>query len=297
MASRASDRKRLRVDEMPYTTLVSTDALAANLGGWIVVDCCFDLKNEERGHEEYLARHIPGAMYVSLSKDLAGARGEGTGRHPLPTPGKLAEVFGRLGIGDASQVVAYDQDSGVMASRLWWCLRYLGHESVAVLDGGLTKWLREGRPTHAGRESNPPATFTPRPQPALQVGVDDIIADLQAQRRLLVDARSPERFEGRSEPIDRVAGHIPGARNSYYQCNLASDGTMLAPDALRETYQALLGRRAPTEVVMYCGSGVTACHNLLAMAHAGLPGAALFVGSWSQWSSDPERPIETGPAE
>jgi thiosulfate/3-mercaptopyruvate sulfurtransferase len=127
--------------------------------------------------------------------------------------------------------------------------------------------------------------------------VDDIIADLQAQRRLLVDARSPERFEGRSEPIDRVAGHIPGARNSYYQCNLASDGTMLAPDALRETYQALLGRRAPTEVVMYCGSGVTACHNLLAMAHAGLPGAALFVGSWSQWSSDPERPIETGPAE
>ena len=281
---------------LPHTTLVSTETLAAHLGTWVVVDCCFDLKNEERGHEEYLARHIPGAVYVSLSKDLAGARAEGTGRHPLPTPERLAEVFGRLGIGDSSQVVGYDLDSGMLASRFWWSLKYLGHEAAAVLDGGLTKWLREGRPTRSGRESNAPATFTPRPRPAVQVGVEDVAANLSTGRRLLVDARGPERFEGRSEPIDRVAGHIPGARNRYYQRNLADDGTMLAPETLRRTYQELLDGRAPGEIVMYCGSGVSACHNLLAMEHAGLPGAALFVGSWSQWSADPSRPIETGPA-
>ena len=281
---------------MPHTTLVSTDLLAANLDTWVVVDCRYDLKNEERGREDYLVEHIPGAQYVSLSHDLAGVRGEGTGRHPLPTDDALAGLFGRLGIGDAIQVVAYDYDTGMTASRLWWSLRYLGHDAVAVLDGGFAKWMGEGRPTRAGQETHARATFTPRPRPELRADVRDVEAELGARRRLLVDARGPERFEGSSEPIDRVAGHIPGARNRYYHSNLAVDCTMLPPETLRESYQRLLDGRTPTDVVMYCGSGVSACHNLLAMEHAGMPGAALYVGSWSQWSADPGRPIETGPA-
>jgi thiosulfate/3-mercaptopyruvate sulfurtransferase len=281
---------------MAYTTLVSTDALAANLGTWVVVDCRFDLQDTERGRAEYLAGHIPGAVYASLNTDLSGPIVDGAGRHPLPTREALAALFGRLGIDGTRQVVTYDYDTSMMASRLWWSLRYLGHEAVAVLDGGLAKWNREGWPLRAGVESNPPATFTMKPPLVSQSTLDEVVANQSTGRRLLVDARAPDRFEGRSETIDRVAGHIPGAANHYYQWNLASDGTMLPPDALRERYRALLGGRAPDEVVMYCGSGVSACVNLLAMEHAGLGGSPLYVGSWSQWSADPTRPIETGPA-
>jgi thiosulfate/3-mercaptopyruvate sulfurtransferase len=214
----------------------------------------------------------------------------------VPPVGVLAATFGRLGIAGGAQVVVYDQDAGAYASRLWWSLRYLGHDVVAVLDGGWAKWMREGRPTRAGEESREPVTFTPRVRASMRAALADVETQLRTGTALLIDARSPERFEGTFEPLDRAAGHIPGAVNHFYKGNLADDGTMLPPAALRERYKGILAGRPPEHAVMYCGSGVTACHNLLAMEHAGLSGTRLYPGSWSEWSSDPERPVETGPS-
>jgi thiosulfate/3-mercaptopyruvate sulfurtransferase len=280
---------------MIYRTLVSTDLLASHLDQWTIVDCRFDLQHEQWGREQYRAGHIPGAVYASLNDDLSAAPTGTNGRHPLPAVDALAASFGRLGIGRAAQVVVYDQDSGLFASRLWWSLKYLGHDAVALLDGGWAKWVREERPSRSGDELPRPTEFRTAARPELRVGVGEVIARLNDPRALLVDARGPDRFEGRSETVDPVAGHIPGAANHFYKWNLSDDGTMLPPDALRENFTQLLGGRAPREAVMYCGSGVSACHNLLAMEHAGLGGAKLYPGSWSEWSSDAARPIETGP--
>lgn len=281
---------------MSYTTLISTDTLAAHLGeGWVIVDCRYDLQNESWGRDQYRAAHVPGAVYASLGKDLAAPRTGSNGRHPLPSVEALAETFGRLGISRDVQVIAYDQDTGMYASRLWWSLRYLGHDAVAVLDGGWAKWTREGRPTASGDERRPPAIFNAHPRPDMRLGVEEVGAHLGDTSMLLVDARAPERFEGRSEPIDRAAGHIPGAVNHFFKTNLAEDGTMLSPETLRPTFVSLLNGRDSSDAVMYCGSGVTACQNLLAMEHAGIPGARLYVGSWSEWSADPSRPTEKGP--
>jgi thiosulfate/3-mercaptopyruvate sulfurtransferase len=282
---------------VPYRTLISTEQLAGHLGdGWVIVDCRYDLQNESWGHDEYRAAHVPGAVYASLGEDLAAARTGTNGRHPVPSVDALARTFGRLGISRDAQVVAYDQDSGMYASRLWWSLRYLGHDAVAVLDGGWAKWKREGRPASSGDEPRSSATFEAHPRPDMRLTVDAVSRQLTDRAILLVDARAPERFEGRTETIDRAAGHIPGAVNHFFKTNLAADGTMLAPDALHQAFHGLLGGRDTSEVVMYCGSGVTACHNLLAMEHAGLPGARLYAGSWSEWSADPARPTEKGPA-
>jgi thiosulfate/3-mercaptopyruvate sulfurtransferase len=281
---------------MTYTTLVSTDVLAAHLGAWVVVDCRYDLHDEEWGRGQYRFGHVPGAAYASLGEDLAGERTGTNGRHPVPPVEHLAALFGRLGIERGRQVVVYDQDTGLFASRLWWSLRYLGHDDVALLDGGWAKWTREGRPSRRGDESPRAAIFNPQPRPHLCVGVADVEAGIARGSALLIDARGPERFEGRDEPIDRVGGHIPGAANHFYKWNLAGDGTMLPPERLRERYEALLGGRAPAEAIVYCGSGVSACHDLLAMEHAGLSGTPLYPGSWSEWSSVPERPVETGPS-
>ena len=281
---------------MTYTTVVSTDVLEANLGHWAVVDCRFDLHDDSWGREQYRAAHIPGAVYASLGDDLAGKRTSSSGRHPLPSIDELAATFGRLGIDRSTQVVVYDQDSGLFASRLWWSLRYLGHDAVALLDGGWATWAREGKPTRDGDQSRPPAVFVPEQRPRMTVTIDDVISHLGAADTLLVDARGPDRFEGQSEPIDRVAGHIPGATNHFYRWNLGSDGRLLPPGELHERFAALLGGRAPEQAVVYCGSGVSACHNLLAMEHAGLHGTRLYVGSWSEWSNDPSRPVETGPS-
>jgi thiosulfate/3-mercaptopyruvate sulfurtransferase len=207
----------------------------------------------------------------------------------------MADTFARLGISRGTQVVAYDEDTGIFAARLWWMLRYLGHEAVAVLDGGFAKWLREQRPTRGGVETRSRGTFEPRPRDSERLRVADVEQLIGHRGTLLVDARSPDRFEGRNETLDRAAGHIPGAANHFYQTNLAADGTMLPASQLRERFTDLLGGRRPDQVVMYCGSGVTACQNLLAMAHAGLHGTRLYPGSWSEWSSDPKRPTETGP--
>jgi thiosulfate/3-mercaptopyruvate sulfurtransferase len=281
---------------MSYTTLVSTDTLEANLASWVVLDCRFDLHDEQWGRSHYRAGHVPGAQYVSLNEDLAGARTGRNGRHPLPRVETLAATFGRLGVSSDAQVVVYDQDAGLFASRCWWSLRYLGHDAVALLDGGWARWLREGRAMRRGDETRPPAVFVPRPRLDMRVQVDDVAGRAGRPDAMLIDARGPDRFEGRNETLDPVAGHIPGARNIFYRTNFAADGTMLPADALRANYAEALGGRPPQDAVMYCGSGVSACVNLLAMEHAGLPGAKLYVGSWSEWSSDPARPIETGPA-
>jgi thiosulfate/3-mercaptopyruvate sulfurtransferase len=282
---------------VPYTTLISTENLDANLdSGWVIADCRYNLQAEAWGREQYLAAHIPGAVYVSLSRDLSAAPTGGNGRHPLPSTDAMRATFGRLGIGDGVQVIAYDQDSGMFASRLWWMLRYAGHSQVAVLDGGWAKWIAERRPARTGSETRPATVFTAKWQPSSHVNVSEVAATYQQPEALLIDARAPERFEGRTEPLDRLPGHIPGAVNHPYRTNLAPDNTMLPPAALREQFLRDLNAHEPSQAVMYCGSGVSACHNLLAMEHAGLPGARLYVGSWSEWSADPDRPVETGPS-
>jgi thiosulfate/3-mercaptopyruvate sulfurtransferase len=277
-----------------YDTLVPPEAVAGHLGEWAIVDCRFDLRQETWGLDQYLAGHIPSAVYASLSQDLSGRADGVHGRHPLPDIDRFVATLGRLGIERAKQVVVYDQDLGMYAARLWWMLRYLGHDRSAVLDGGWARWTAEGRPVRGGLETARATTFVPSPRISLVATIDEAIDASRRGTHLLVDARAPERFDGRSEPLDRVAGHIPGAVNRFYKENAAADGTMLPPAALKTAYEQLLGGRGPREAILYCGSGVTACHNLLAMEHAGLPGARLYVGSWSEWSADPKRPVATG---
>ena len=286
---------------MPHTTLISTDQLVALLAtplnsSTVIVDCRYDLANEEWGVSLYREGHLPGAVYASLSHDLAAEPDGTNGRHPIPSPEKMAATFSRLGIGPGVQVIAYDQDTGMYASRLWWMLRYLGHDSVAVLDGGWAKWQREGRPARSGDETNVAQVFVPDVREAMRLSLGDVERLSGNPSAVLVDARAAERFEGKTEPLDRVAGHIPGARNFFYRQNVAADGTMLPADTLKQQFAAALGGREPSDVVMYCGSGVSACHNLLAMEHAGLKGTKLYPGSWSEWAADPKRPVETGPA-
>jgi len=281
---------------MIHTTLVSTELLQQHLADWAIIDCRFDLANDEWGREHYRAAHIPGAVYASLSADFAAPRTETSGRHPLPAVDALAATIGRLGIDNDTQVVVYDQDSGLFASRVWWSLRYLGHDAVAMLDGGFARWTREPRPVESGDHARAPRVFVANPRPSMVVTVDEVERRLGDAGTLLVDARGPDRFEGQTEPIDRVAGHIPGAVNHFYRWNLGDEGTMLDAARLRERFTNVLGGHAPGQAVAYCGSGVSACHNLLAMEVAGLQGAKLYVGSWSEWSRDPARPVETGPS-
>jgi thiosulfate/3-mercaptopyruvate sulfurtransferase len=226
---------------------------------------------------------------------MAGPKTGTNGRHPLPSIDALSATLGQLGIRRGTQVVAYDQDSGMYASRLWWLLRYAGHDAVAVLDGGWAKWIRERRPTRSGEETRSAVSFVAASRPEMRVGVDEVVAQLGNAKTVLIDARAPERYEGRTEPIDRVPGHIPGALNHHYRSNAGDDFTWLPPHELRQTFLKVLGPHEPSDAVMYCGSGVTACHNLLAMTHAGLPGGRLYAGSWSEWSADPARPVEKGP--
>jgi len=280
-----------------FTTLISTAALAEHLSdSWIIADCRCDLQRDDWGHKEYEASHIPGAIFVSLSQHLSAPLTGINGRHPLPSPNAMVATFEHLGIANGVQVVAYDQDSGMFASRLWWMLRYAGHDQVAVLDGGWAKWMAEKRPTRSGVESRAESRFHPEWRTEWAVELRDCSGLYRDPQTLLLDARAAERFEGRVEPLDRLPGHIPGAANHPYRANLRPDNTMRSPEELRAELLCALGGHSPNQTVMYCGSGVSACHNLLAMEHAGLPGARLYVGSWSEWSADPDRPVETGPA-
>ena len=210
---------------MAHSTLVSTDALAAHLddAAWVVIDCRYDLTKQNWGEEQYAASHVPGAVYASLGHDLSGVKDGRNGRHPLPSPDAMNATFGRLGIGPGMQVVVYDQDNGIYASRLWWMLRYMGHDAAAVLDGGFAKWAREARPTRAGVETRAPAPFAGKPRSEMRLTANQVWTRLDDPTMMLVDARAPERFEGRGETLDRTAGHIPGARNHFYKTNVAAD--------------------------------------------------------------------------
>jgi thiosulfate/3-mercaptopyruvate sulfurtransferase len=277
-----------------HTTLISTDVLAEHLvdSSWLVADCRYSLNDETWGRTQYEAAHVPGAVFIDVGHDLAGPRTGTNGRHPLPAVEDMAATFGRLGIADDIQVIAYDQEAGAFASRLWWMLRYLGHDAVAVLDGGVAKWTREGRPVRGGVETRRAAGFTPRLRKEMRVTADETLAHLGDPSVLLIDARSPDRYAGKPDPLDTIYGHIPGARNRYYRHNVSEAGTMRSGRELRTDFEKILGGKPANQVVMYCGSGITACHNLLAMEHSGLRGARLFAGSWSEWESDPNRPVE-----
>lgn len=268
---------------IPYTTTITAEGLAEHLidESWAIIDCRFDLADPTVGERKYHEGHIPGAVYAHLERDLSvpmGLLGEG-GRHPLPSPAQMTELFGRLGIGTGVQVVAYDDTSGHYAARLWWMLRFMGHEAVAVLDGGWHAWLAAGYSVEAGMPTATPRLFEGAPRWDRVIEITDV-----ASAPLLVDSRAPERYLGESEPIDPVAGHIPGATNRPYSANWTSMGQWRPPESLLGDYLELLGSTPPEEAVFYCGSGVSACVNLLGMVKAGLPEGRLYVGSWSEWS-------------
>ncbi|MBK8689332.1 MAG: sulfurtransferase [Betaproteobacteria bacterium] len=284
-----------------HTTLASAAELAARLDdpAWIIVDVRHDLAQPERwGEAQYRAAHLPGARFAHLDADLSAPKTGRNGRHPLPTPEHCVALFGRLGIEAGRQVVAYDQGSGMFASRLWWMLRWLGHDAVAVLDGGFAAWQRAGLPTTDVVPDPRPARFVPvRSAAAIAAATVDaaaIEAALAAGTLTLVDARAPERFRGEVEPLDPVAGHIPGSRNRPFAANVGADGIFKPAGVLRAEYAALLAGRPLDSVVHLCGSGVTACHNLLAMEIAGMSGSRLYAGSWSEWCADPARPVARG---
>jgi thiosulfate/3-mercaptopyruvate sulfurtransferase len=274
---------------MAYTTLISTTVLAGHLAepDWAIIDCRFSLADTEQGRRSYHESHIPGASYAHLDEDLSGPIIPGrTGRHPLPEIAVLAETFSAWGLDDRVQVVAYDNMAGALAARLWWMLRWLGHEAVAVLDGGWPAWTGEGRPVESESRARPARHFRPRPRPELLASAEEVLAVRLDPAYRLVDARSADRFRGENETLDPVGGHIPGAISAPYSENLV-EGRFRSPEALRARYSELLGQVPVGQAVFYCGSGVTAAHNLLALAHAGLGDGRLYAGSWSEWLANP----------
>jgi thiosulfate/3-mercaptopyruvate sulfurtransferase len=257
----------------------------------VVFDTRYDLMDVEKGRRAYAAGHIPGAFYLHVEEDLSGERSGANGRHPLPAAQAFAARMNESGVTPESRIVVYDDAGGNYAVRLWWLLRWLGHEHVTLLDGGLPLWIREGRPLSTEAPPARKGAFFPRPRPGASVDAHYVERFREDPAVALVDARAPERFEGRQEPLDRVAGHVPGAVNRFWKENLQADGRFKAPAVLRAEFEALLGASEARQSVHMCGSGVTACHNLFAMELAGLPGGRLYPGSWSEWCSDPARPV------
>ena len=284
---------------MSLQTLVSAPQLAEQLDNadWRIVDCRFDLADTARGERDYELGHIPGACYAHLDRDLSSPITPDSGRHPLPDPHCLTTWLGDIGIGRGTQVVAYDDSGGTMAVRLWWLLRWLGHDAVALLDGGWQAWTAAG--LAVGRDPGlprPRTTFAGRPDGSQVIGTQRLLEQIGDRDAplLLMDARTRERFRGEAEPIDPVAGHIQGAVNLPLQLNLNADGTFRSAAELRALYRPAIGNYDPSQVVAMCGSGVTACHNLLAMEIAGLSGGKLYAGSWSEWIRDSGRPVAIG---
>jgi thiosulfate/3-mercaptopyruvate sulfurtransferase len=279
------------------TTLVQAADLMERLAdpGWLVVDCRFDLGDTAAGERAWSQARVPGALYAHLDRDLSGPPGPATGRHPLPPHRSFAATLSRWGVTPATQVVAYDASAGMIAARLWWMLRWAGHDRVAVLDGGLQAWVAAGGPLDRSVRPREATRFEPRWRDGWLVSTGELASRVATGGCALVDARSPERFEGRVEPLDPVAGHVPGAVNHPCQSNLAGDGRFLPPAELQARWRATLREHGPAEAVCMCGSGVTACHDLLALELAGLGGARLYAGSWSEWIRDPGRPVARGP--
>jgi len=281
-----------------FTTLISAAELAALLASEprpVVIDTSFDLADTDAWEKRFRASHLPGSHYLHLDRDLSAPKNGRNGRHPLPARSDFARTVAALGIGPETSVVALDAQGGVYAARLWWMLRWLGHRNVAVLDGGIAAWQCAGGTLTDQPSRAPGPAQAPYPDlPSLAPSVDAAGVTTRPPRQAVLDARSGERFRGEAEPIDAVAGHIPGALNRFHRENLVDGGAFKAPDRLRAEFGVLLGDRSPDEVIHSCGSGVTACHNLLAMEHAGLAGSLLYPGSWSEWSADPARPIARG---
>jgi thiosulfate/3-mercaptopyruvate sulfurtransferase len=284
---------RAKLGFMEFHTLIGVDSLQKLLGEprLAVVDCRFDLMNPGAGRQAYLKAHIPGARYADLNRDLSAPIGPGTGRHPLPAPETFAAWLGAAGIDNGAQVVAYDDANGSIAARLWWMLRWVGHDAVAVLDGGFKAWAARGGALQPGEADFPRKKFTPRVAADTVLSTADVERALQDPAALLVDARAPERYAGTVEPIDPVAGHIPGAVNHPFTANLDAVGHFLPGDEIKRRWQERLSGRHPRQLIAMCGSGVTACHNLLSLEVAGLTGASLYAGSWSEWIRDPRRPV------
>lgn len=282
---------------MPYTTLISVADLARHVEhlDWRIIDCRFDLADTVRGRNVYRTAHIPGAVYAHLDDDLSAPVIPGqTGRHPLPVQPGLAATLSRWGVDGRVQVVAYDDSGGPFAARLWWLLRWLGHEHVAVLDGGWRHWLAAGLPVSDAPSAPAPRSFTPQPRGYLAAEVEDVLRALDDPRARLLDARAADRYRGENETLDATAGHIPGAISAPFAGNLDGAGKFLDQQSLRTRYRALLGTSAAADTIVYCGSGVTATHDILALLHAGLGDARLYAGSWSHWINDPARPVATG---
>ena len=291
---------------MMFKTLIDVDSLEELLGNprLAVIDCRFDLLHPDAGRKAYREAHIPGAHYADLNRDLSAPVGPHTGRHPLPTPEALAVRLGSLGIGKHTQVVAYDEANGSFAARLWWILRWLGHDAAAVLDGGFKAWTAAGgelqsgdvedqtAPGHAAHGHVEPLALHPNPNAVITTA--DLERALRTPHSLLVDARAKERYAGQTEPIDSVAGHIPGALNHPFTANLDADGRFLPAEELERRWRQRLAGKPSEHVIAMCGSGVTACHNLLSLEIAGLTGAKLYAGSWSEWIRDPHRPVARG---
>lgn len=279
------------------TTLVTAEELEAHLfdHDWCVVDCRHDLMDFGAGWKAYQAGHVPGATFANVEEDLAGEKTGRNGRHPLPKREDLVEVFRDWGIDNDTQIVAYDAHGAQFAVRLWWLARWLGHAKVAVLDGGWQAWLAKTNWSSSALPDRSRGAFEAREPLVTVATAAELLTARTDPATLLVDARAPERFEGRAEPIDPVAGHIPGAVNRFWQANLA-DGRFKPPQRLRGEFERLLAGRTPAQMVVCCGSGVTSCHHLLAMELAGLPGACLYAGSWSEWIADPQRPVAKGGA-
>ncbi len=274
-----------------HGTLVSAEALRDNLDNpsWVVVDCRYTLTDPAFGRLAYREAHIPGAYYASLDEDLAGTRNQENGRHPLPGAETFAAFLRGMGIDDGTQIVAYDAGGDMVAARLWFLAKWIGHDAVAVLDGGFAAWQHARCPQ--SRETPAPGhgTISARPRAEMTLDARDVLESLQSPQMLVLDARGPDRFAGLNENLDPVGGHIPGAVNRWFKENYTEDGRFKRPQQLRDEFSALGSH--PSNIVHQCGSGVSACVNLLAMAYAGLPDSRLYAGSWSEWCADPSRPM------
>lgn len=280
---------------LPLISAPALRALMASGEPLLLCDCRFDLADTDHGQADHLAWHIPGAVYLHLDRDLSGPKTGSNGRHPLPDRAAFARRMGELGCRDDLHVVAYDATGGMYAARLWWMLRWIGHARVQVLDGGLAAWDAAGGALQAGPVAPlAPGALSLRPPLSQLLSFDEVLAGLGRPDRLVVDARAPDRFRGENETLDPLGGHIPGAANRFFRDNLQPSGQYKLPEQLRQEWQALLGNRPASALVAQCGSGVTACHNLLALAVAGLDGAALYAGSWSEWCAQGNAPIATG---
>lgn len=281
---------------MHWRTLTSADELAAQLASTelVTVDCRFDLRDPGAGERAYLAGHLPGAVYAHLDRDLSDLSRPGRGRHPLPEADAFCATLARWGVTPRHQVVAYDANDGAHGARLWWMLRLLGHERVSVLDGGLAAWMARGNALEVALPRARAGKYTARFDARAIASTAVVAARMASGNGKLIDARAGERFRGEIEPIDSVPGHIPGAVSRPFSSNLSADNRFKSPGVLAEEFRTLLGDSPANETLLMCGSGVTACHHLLAMEHAGLRGARVYPGSWSEWISDPSRPIARG---